>query len=106
MHSHRPRNMSSRSTTIAIVISVNAIAIVATKSEEACADPFSLWGVVSVLPEVLGPPECITVPCRREWAVTAIDPWGSKGELTILDSKGLLFYLFYCFSSLCSYSTN
>ena len=78
-------------------IIVATIAAVTATSVAPCADTFSPWDGNNAPPEVPEVQECLAGPCRKVWEVTAVAPWGRKGKLTVLGSKGPTFFLLYFF---------
>jgi len=76
---------------------IMAIAAATATSEVPHADTFSPWDGDNVPLEVPEVQECLAGPCRGVWEVTAIAPWGRKGELTVLGSKGPTFFFIVLF---------
>src|SRR5260221_7303649 len=90
--SHPPGHAPSHIATTATTIPVTAIAAATAASEAPRADPFSPWDSDNAPPEVPEAQERFAGPCGRVWEVTAVAPWGGKGELTVLGSKGPIFF--------------
>jgi len=76
---------------------VAAIAAATATSKALRADTFSPWDGDNVPSEVPEVQERLVGPCRGVWEVTAIAPWGGKGKLTVLGSKGPTYFFIVLF---------
>ena len=86
---------------------IAAIAVAASTSEALRTNVFGPWDSDNAPPEVPKAQGCIAGACRRVRAVSAVAPWGRKGELTtVLGSEGPLNFLFYFLSLLYHCSTS